>query len=133
MKQYGILLALLLLFSCEPDRGDKLDGKWLLEKVVKPDGTVNAVDTVWYNFQSTLFMYQLYEPTGKTYRYIHGFKTWESGDRILLELKPDPVSVESFLPYTDWKSGARSFSVNKNSGSALVLDSEGQTYHFRKF
>lgn len=129
----SIILVVLLLVSCEPDRGDKLDGKWLLEKVVQPDGTANVVDTVWYNFQNTLFMYQLYAPANNTYHHIYGFKTWESDDHILLELKPDPVSVESFLPFTDWESGTRSFSVDKCSGSELVLNAEGQTYHFRKF
>jgi hypothetical protein len=129
----GILAAVLLLLSCEPDRGDKLDGKWLLKEVVQPDGTANAVDTVWYNFQNTLFMYQLYEPANDKYRHIFGFKAWESDGRILLELKPDPVSVGSFLPFTDWKSDTRSFSIEKCSGSELVLSSEGQIYHFRKF
>lgn len=127
------LIAILILTSCEPDRGDKLDGKWLLKKTVQADGTVHAVDTVWYNFQNTLFMYQLYEPATDKYRYIYGFKTWESKDRISLQLNPDPVSVESFLPYTDWDSKTRSFTIEKQSGGELVLRSEDQIYHFRKF
>lgn len=129
----GIVGAMLVMLSCEPDRGDQLDGKWLLKKVVQPDGTTNAVDTVWYNFQNTLFMYQIYEPVDDRYRHIYGFKTWENEDRILLELKPDPVSVESFLPFTDWESDSRSFSIKKYSGSELVLSGEGVTYHFQKF
>jgi hypothetical protein len=129
----GIIICIPALVSCEPDRGDKLDGKWQLEKVEQSNGTVNPVDTVWYNFQNTLFMYQLYEPAGDLYRHIYGFKTWESKDRILLKVNPDPVSVESFLPFTDWKSDTRSFSINKCSKGELVLNSEGVTYHFRKF
>ncbi len=128
-----IMTIMLVLGSCEPDRGDKLDGKWLLKEVVQADGVVNAVDTVWYNFQNTLFMYQLYEPANDGFRYIYGFKTWESDDRILLKLNPDPVSVASFLPFTDWESDTRSFSIEKCSGNELVLSDEGATYHFRKF
>lgn len=135
---YALLFTLVALLgvtlvSCEPDRGDKLDGKWLLEKKMGADGTVHAVDTVWYNFQNTLFMYQIYQSSDDTYHHIYGFKTWENDESILLELKPDPVSVESFLPFTDWATDTRSFSVDQCSGGKLILSSEGISYHFRRF
>ncbi|MDF9829522.1 lipocalin-like domain-containing protein [Parabacteroides sp. PF5-6] len=129
----GIVATILILTACEPDRGDYLAGKWLLKRVVYTDGTAHAVDTVWYNFQSTLFMYQLYEPNNNTYRYIYGLKTWEDDTRIRLELKSSPVAVESFLPLTDWESESRSFSVDKCSGGELILRSEETSYFFRKF
>lgn len=129
----AIISLLLVITSCEPDRGDKFDGKWQLKKVVQADGTVNAVDTVWYNFQNTLFMYQLYEPANDNYRHIYGFKDREGDDLLLLKMNPDPVSVESFLPFTDWETDTRSFSVTKCSGGELILNSEGAAYHFRKF
>jgi len=129
----SIVATILILVSCEPDRGDKFDGKWQLKEVVQVDGTVHAVDTVWYNFQNTLFMYQLYEPANDNYRHIYGFKTWEGDEHLILKMNPDPVSVESFLPHTDWESDTRSFIIEKRSGSELVLSFEGVVYYFRKF
>lgn len=128
-----ISVIAVMMMGCEPDRGDKLDGKWLLKEVVHTDGTVNAVDTVWYNFQNTLFMYQLYETENNSYRHIYALKTWEDDDHILLELQSDPVSVESFLPYTDWESDTRTFKVEDCSRSRLELSSEGKKYRFHKF
>lgn len=129
----GIIFIMLSVASCEPDRGDKLDGKWQLKEVTLADGTVNAVDTVWYNFQNTLFMYQLYEKESDTYPYIYALKTWEDKDHIMLEMQSAFVTVESFLPYTDWETGTRTFRVDECSGSKLVLSSDGKKYRFRKF
>jgi len=127
------ILTWVALVSCEPDRGDKLDGKWLLEEITSAEGAVQAVDTVWYNFQNTLFMYQLYDPATEKYHHIYGFKSWENDNRILLEMKPNPVSLESFLPLTDWENANRSFEVKNSSKGKLTLESEGKTYSFRKF
>lgn len=127
------ILACILCTACEPDRGDRLDGKWLLEEITFADGSVHPVDTVWYNFQNTLFMYQLYQPVGDHDLHIYGFKSWETDDRILLEMKPSPVSVESFLPLTDWEEPTRSFDIKSYSRQRLILTSEGKEYSFRKF
>lgn len=136
MKNWRAALLLFLLlsfFSCQKDTEEKVYGKWLLEKIVETDGQVQPVDTVWYNFQTTLFMYQIYEPARGGYRNSYGLATFESDDRILLELQNNPGMVDAFLPYTDWTSGTRAFTVVKLKGKDLTLESDGKQYIFRKF
>lgn len=132
------LAALLLFFlpflvACQKDTEEKVHGKWLLEKTVSPDGEVTPVDTVWYNFQTTLFMYQIYEPARGGYRNSYGLATFEGDDRITIELQNNPQMVEDFLPLTDWTSGRRTFTVVRLKGNDLTLEGDGKEYIFRKF
>lgn len=129
-----VIVCCFAFFSCKRDKKDDLEGKWQLKEVVDlSSGTTNTVDTVWYNIQNTVFMYQLYDESNGTglYRQCHGFKTWEDKQTVLFELAdPDP---EVFITYTDWVSTSRSFVVEKASGSQLILSSEGKRYLFKKF
>lgn len=136
MKRWtGILLLVALLFSCEPDQKDDLEGKWQLLEVTARDGTVTRVDTVWYNIQNTLFMYQYYDAADevKPYRYIYGYKSWRSEKEMAIELENYPLAITEFLPKTDWSSGNRLFEVIAVSGNKLILESEEKRYLFRKF
>ena len=137
MKKYWIigLSFLLLTISCKKDDKDDLEGKWLLKEVIDADGIVHKVDTVWYNFQNTLFMYQLYDATEESpkYKHCYGFKTRESEERILLELTSYGTTVDDFLPYTDWSTGSRTFTVERVSGNQLILSSEEKQYKFHSF
>ncbi|MDL2278261.1 lipocalin-like domain-containing protein [Parabacteroides sp. OttesenSCG-928-G07] len=129
------LSAILLFLSCEKDQKDELEGKWQLKEVTYSDGTTHAVDTVWYNFMNTLFMIQLYAPSlgeDGEYHHRHGLRNWEDDKTLFIELT-DPEPVEDFLPLTDWTKRTRSFTVEKVTGSKLILSSEDKTYSFRKF
>lgn len=138
MKGHIFLLYVLsvILLSCDDAKKDELEGKWQLIEVTAANGTVYLVDTVWYNFQNTLFMYQLYEIDTSTYRRCHGFKARDSENRLLLELNSYPVEpyyIEDFLPYTDWTSAQRTFTIALCTRKELILDSEGKQYRFRKY
>ena len=137
MKKYWIICVsfLLLTVSCEKDDKDDLEGKWQLREVIDAEGVVQKVDTVWYNFQNTLFMYQLYDATEETpvYRQCYGFKTKKDENKVLLELTSYTVTVDEFLPYTDWSTGSRTFTIEKVSGKQLILSSEGKQYKFHSF
>lgn len=128
-----LLFFLPFLFSCRKDTEEKVYGKWLLEKITYPGGEVVPVDTVWYNFQTTLFMYQIYEPARGGYRNSYGLVDFEGDNRITIELQNNPQMVEAFLPYTDWTSGTRTFTVARLKGKDLVLEGDGKEYIFRKF
>lgn len=136
---YPQLIAfLLLLGSCEPHMGDKFDGKWQLKEVTGKDGITQPVDTVWYNFQNSLFMYQLYDDsTGEgTYMHCYGYKEWDGGDTMTLELNDytqESGSIDDFLRYTDWENSLRRFTIEKSSGKELIMSSGEYTYLFRKF
>ena len=55
----AITCFVVALVSCNKVE-HKLEGKWQL-KTVEANGVVQTVDTVWYNFQTSLFEYQLYD------------------------------------------------------------------------
>lgn len=122
----------LLWISCDrdPSYKDKFDGKWQLLEVVDANGISEKVDTVWYNFQNTLFMYQFCRvyPDSIVYEHSYGYKFMEGNNVLLLEL-----TNEDFLPFTDWTEQQRYFVVEKYSRSNLILTSEEKRYHFRKF
>ena len=130
-KIYPLLTLLLFLASCS-DTDDKLDGKWQLQKI-DTAGTTVAVDTVYYNFQTSLFMYQIYQPATQTFSHCFGFKTVKDDDQLSLELTTYGTDINKFLPRTDWASAQQAFSIEQLSNQNLVLKRGDRTYYFRKF
>jgi len=129
-----VLFIFYLLFSgCENEISDQLQGKWQL-KTVEEAGHLTSVDTVWYNFQSeSLFMYQIYHPVVDTFSWLYGYKTQPESNIIHLEFINWTVAKENFLPFTDWKEPARTFSVDKVNRKQLVLKSDEKTYIFDRY
>lgn len=129
-KWWMFLAGMWLLTACNPMTTD-IEGKWQLKQIESEAGTV-PVDTVWYNFETTLFDYQLYRPSTSTYSYCYGFSTYE-GKHLHLKLLSNPAPVAQFLPLTDWEAAERDFEVVERTSKRLVLSSEGKLYHFKKF
>jgi hypothetical protein len=123
------------MLSCKKDRKDDLEGKWQLREMVDNNGISHSVDTVWYNFQNTLFSYQIYHPAHNSYRQCYGIKSWEDDGQTLLKIRllSDVQLVNDFLPYTDWPSGEQFFYVEKVSSKELILIREETKYFLRKF
>lgn len=134
MKHISYLIGLCLLLSvgCSRETEEQLMGKWQLREVVTASG-VQQVDTVWYNFQTSLFQLQVYRPATDSMQYCYGYNTLSGESELALELISDPKPVELFLPYTDWSSRQRSFHIDKLSGRELILSDNGKTYRFHKF
>lgn len=131
----AMVCSLLLMTSCSKDAEDKLLGKWQLKEVIDPNGDMQKVDTVWYNFQTSVFMYQIYDPSREDYDYrkSYGYNRVEEENRLWIQLIGDPQPVEEFLKYTDWPSYQRTFIIEKLTGKELVLSSDNKQYIFRKF
>ena len=53
-----IAFCVILFVSCSKDTESKLFGKWQLQKV-EASGDVQNVDTVYFNFELSLFIYQV--------------------------------------------------------------------------
>lgn len=123
-----LLAGLLFLASCSNDDDDKLEGKWQLRKV-EESRQITPVDTVFYNFQNSLFMYQIYTPATDGMQHRYGFKTLEENKQLVLELEKD----ENFLPLTDWDSVKESFTIERIKGKELILLRNDKRYIFRKF
>ena len=126
-----LLVSLFLLASCDkPER--QLEGKWLL-KEVEENGVVTPVDTVWYNFQTSLFQYQIYDRASDTYQVCYGYKVMNDEHSLDLELTFDYEGVRDFLPLTDWDSAKRHFEIESLTGKELRLSGDGKRYHLSKF
>ena len=54
-----IAFCVILFVSCSKDTESKLFGKWQLQKV-EASGNVQKVDTVYCNYEHSLFMNQVY-------------------------------------------------------------------------
>lgn len=131
MKYWIIAAVAILMAACNNDTEHKLEGKWQLQQV-EASGEVIQADTVFYNFQNILFMYQIYQPDSNSVLYRYGYNTVNE-NKLTLELEHNPNTLDKFLPYTDWNSKTRVFTIEKLSGKQLILDSEGKRYIFRKF
>jgi hypothetical protein len=126
--KYGWIAPLLLLTACSKSTNSLLEGKWQLQQI-EADGAVQQIDTVFYNFQTSLFMYQIYNRSAEKYSVCYGYKTLTEEGELLLELLDS-----SFLPSTDWIMSKQTFTIEKVTGSRLVLSSEDRKrYFFRKF
>lgn len=132
MKYWMIAAVTILMAACSNDTEHKLEGKWQLQQV-EANGDVIQADTVFYNFQNILFMYQVYISDLDSFSNQHGYNTLKDETSLTLELANDPRPATNFLPRTDWKSKTRTFSIEKLSGKQLILNSEGKRYIFRKF
>ena len=132
-KRIGLLLSLLAIFlwsACD-SHTTEFEGKWQLAEI-EYAGNVTPVDTVWYNFQTSLFQYQIYDRTTDQYLAVHGYHTYENGI-LSLDLFQSTEDERNFLERTDWDSAQRSFSVEEISREHLILSDDGKRYIFRKF
>jgi hypothetical protein len=132
VKYWMIAAVVIILAACSNDTEHKLEGKWQLQQV-EANGEVIQADTVFYNFQNILFMYQVYLADADSFSNQHGYNTLKDETSLTLELDNYPRPVTSFLPRTDWSSKTREFTIEKLSGKQLILNSEGKRYIFRKF
>lgn len=127
----GSLFVCSWLLACEDGVVRQLDGKWQLRQV-EQEGVVTTVDTVWYNFQNSLFQYQIYQPSAGRMLGVHGYTTLSDDNHLILELTHTGQLTE-FLMWTDWISPRREFAIRTHPTSLLVLESEGKTYTFRRY
>ena len=133
IKTALVALALgLACGGCDKSLEQKLEGKWQLKEVKRQEGQVERVDTVWYNFQTSLFEYQLYVPALDSMRNLYGYKTLLGADSLELELISYFNTTQNFLPLTDWSAPKRLFRIVEQRGDRLVLESDGKEYHFKK-
>ena len=132
MKYWLIAAVAIIMAACNDDIEHKLEGKWQLQQV-EADGEVILADTVFYNFQNVLFMYQVYLLDSNMYVLQHGFNTLKDENQLTLELSNVPRQATNFIKYTDLKETVRTFTIEESNRKHLILNSEGKRYTFRKF
>ena len=132
MKYWLIAAVAIIMAACNDDIEHKLEGKWQLQQV-EADGKVIQADTVFYNFQNVLFMYQVYIPSTDSFAIQHGFNTLKDDNQLILELTNVPRMATEYIKITDWKETVRTFTIEESNRKHLILNSEGKRYTFRKF
>lgn len=130
-KNILIVISILLFFACSKDEQSKLSGKWQIQQI-EMNGNVVPVDTIYFNFESSLFQYQIYSPSSNSYKSWVGYNSVNDGNQLLLELN-DQNNIKQFLHLTDWSEGKRLYTIEKLTNKRLTLSSENRTYTFRKF
>ncbi|MCC8199097.1 MAG: lipocalin-like domain-containing protein [Tannerellaceae bacterium] len=130
LRVWILLILSVACIACSKDTDNQLHGKWQLQQV-ESGGHVEAVDTIYYNFLTSLFRYQIYKPATDSYSGCDGFKTLQEDGQLFLELVG--TGIDAFLPSTDWNSHQRVFTIEKISRSQLILSEGGKQYTFRKF
>ncbi|MCC8144688.1 MAG: lipocalin-like domain-containing protein [Tannerellaceae bacterium] len=131
MKHLFLFFAVMFLFMACKDTEDKLEGKWQLRQT-ELDGHIETVDTVYYNFLTSLFMYQIYIPATNNYQQSYGHKLLED-KKLTIDLSLQ--NSASFMELTDWAGEKESFTIEKISGDQLIMTNitTGKKYTFRKF
>lgn len=130
VKQFLAIIALTgILFACS-DEDSKLEGKWQMTQM-EVNGSVLPIDTIYYNFQNSLFMYQIYNAGIGGYL-AYGYKKVEDKDKLVLEMD-SKTNLSEFYRLSDWTTNTRIFAIEKLSGSKLILQEGGKKYIFRKF
>lgn len=132
MKYWLIAAVAFVLAACNNDMEHKLEGKWQLQQV-EANGEVIQADTVFYNFQNILFMYQVYIAHADSFVNQHGFNTIKDENQLTIELGNEPRPAVNYLKNTDWKETVRTFTIEESNRKHLILSSEGKRYTFRKF
>lgn len=128
---YAMCLPLLmsLLGACSDDE-DKLTNKWQLRRYELPDGTIQTVDSVFYNFQKGSFSAICLSQDGNYHTFFGNYSLLD--DKISINLLPE-YSGELYDKYMGWENYERIFQVDELSSSALRLNYEGIIYVFRKY
>lgn len=128
---YVLCLPLLitLLAACSDDE-DKLTAKWQLRRYEFPDGTVQTVDSVFYNFQKGSFSAICLSQDGNYHTFFGNYSLPD--DKISIILLPE-YTGELYDKYMGWVNYERIFSIEELSSSVLRLNYEGIIYVFRKY
>lgn len=133
MKKWLYLLCLPLLLSvvasCS-DEEDKLTTKWQLRRYEYPDGSVQKVDSVFYNFQKGSFS-AICLLEDKTYHTFFGLYSLQD-DKIYIILRPEE-NIDLCKQYLQWDELGRTFQIEELSSSTLQLRSEDIVSVFRKY
>ncbi|MCS3284940.1 lipocalin-like domain-containing protein [Bacteroides salyersiae] len=114
---------------CSDDE-DKLTNKWQLRRYEFPDGTTQAVDSVFYNFQKGSFSAICLLADGNYQTFFGNYSLQD--DKISIILLPEYGGPE-YDKYIGWEENKRIFHVDELSSSSLRLNYEGIVSVFRKY
>ena len=129
-------LAWLFFSSCDDYLETGIEGQWQMTKIIKADGTEQAVDTVFYKFKKDVFQYQILLNDLAPYSEYGNFK--ESGDKLTIKIKDTVCLFGTCEPgtgeeteepvFVEWV-----FTVKKHTSNKLELQFDDELLLFRKY
>lgn len=131
----GLLTILLLpLFMCSNEES-RLEQKWQMRQIIRTDGNIQVMDSLFYNFMNGTFSSIGVLPSGG-YESCNGTYTL-SGDELSIRIIPqDTMKLkENPFLYMQWgdPSQAKQFRISLLNSSSLRLVSGECTFVFRKY
>ncbi len=132
MKAFCALIFSFLMLSmvaCS-DEDSQITGKWQLRQYEYPNGDVQKVDSVFYNFQKGTFSAICINNSG-------GYDTFFGryallSDKISINLL-DGYEGETFEKYLNWEDGVRVFTIINLTSKQLLLGYNDSLSVFRKY
>jgi hypothetical protein len=129
MVSFFLLLA---CFGCNDDDAAKLTQKWQMQQVVNADGSVQQMDSVFYNFMKGTFTSNCLMSDGTSDNSIVG--TYQLvGDSIFITIIPERAQGITYSRCFAWKDGVCHYYVSRLTNNKLVLVSKEKTCEFRKY
>ena len=123
-------LGLLVQMACSSDDADKLTAKWQLRYYENTDGSVQKVDSIFYNFQKGSFSAICLQPDGTYYSFFGNYSLQD--DKISIILLPEYEGI-LYDRYMGWMDHQRAFHIDELSSSVLRLRFEDTVSVFRKY
>lgn len=130
LKYFWIILMACSFTACMNGGGD-LAGKWQLRQYQYADGTLEKVDSVFYNFQKGSFSAICLLKDGGVDTFFGDYSL--KGAEISIILLPESINDRNYNIYFGWPEGKRTFKVEDLSYSSLRLEFEGTKSAFRKY
>lgn len=124
------LICFLSLYSCSDDNAN-LTGRWQLNRIESADGRQQNVDTVFYAFDRKVFQYL--KLTTETTTFVAFGNYVITGSEISIDVVRDTFEPYECDTCLGWSNLSRTFTIRKNSSSALELESEGEVLYLKKY
>jgi len=132
---FFVTCSLIFMISCDKlfvgisGKEADLQGKWQME----------SADTVYYNFQNSLFLYQIYLKKDKMSQ-VYGYYILHSDNsldlRLLREYSPIPLDYlkwDTLYSTTGQDTLFKAFKIEKFTKNQLILHSNNERISFHKF
>jgi hypothetical protein len=132
---FFVTCSLLFLISCDKlfveisGKEAELQGKWQMD----------SADTVYYNFQNSLFMYQIYQKKGEISS-VYGYYTLYGDTALDLRLlreyagfSLDHLGWDTLRSATGQDTIFKAFKIDEFTSKKLILHSNNGKISFHKF
>ena len=126
----GFTFVFLFLVACNSNEEKRIEGKWQLRFYELDDGSIETVDSIFYNFQKESFSAICLLNNGQ-YETFFGNYTLK-GNKIAINLltEYEGIVYNRFFGWSNWQ---REFTIAKLNSTTMQLNYQGDIANFRKY